>query len=265
LFRNHGLPQLVSAKHPESDASLSWISRHANRAAIRNELSLPLATRRAIRAFDMTFASLAILALSPVFLVVALAIKLESRGPVFYKQVRTGRNLRSGNRRSFGNIKMMSDRRRGDRRFASSPGRPFLIYKFRSMICDAERNGIQLAKKDDRRITRVGRFIRRTRIDEIPQFINVLKGDMSVVGPRPERPEIISYLEEQIPGYVDRLGVRPGITGLAQIRNGYDTDLEHIRRKIALDKYYIQKCSLVNDIKIILRTFRVVIKGEGAM
>jgi lipopolysaccharide/colanic/teichoic acid biosynthesis glycosyltransferase len=264
-FRSEERPQLKTVIDPESDPGLQWLSRHEQRGQIRNERYLNTVTRRAIRAFDVLFSALALIALSPVFLLVAIAIKLESPGPVIYKQVRTGLNLRTGSRRGNGNIRVMEERRRTDRRAASAPGRPFEIYKFRSMVSDAEKNGIQLAKKNDARITRLGKFMRRTRLDELPQFWNVLRGDMSIVGPRPERPEIVAYLEEQIPGYSERLGVRPGITGLAQIRNGYDTDLEHIRRKITLDRYYIQKCSLVNDIKIILRTLRVVVKGEGAM
>lgn len=264
-FRSEDRPQLKTVIDPESDPGLQWLSRHEQRGRIRNERYLDTLTRRAIRGFDVAFAVLALIVLSPVFLIVAIAIRLESPGPVIYKQVRTGLNLRTGPRRGNGNIRVMEERRGGDRRRNSAPGRPFEIYKFRSMVSDAEKNGIQLAKKNDARITRLGKFMRRTRVDELPQFWNVLRGDMSIVGPRPERPEIVAYLEEQIPGYSERLGVKPGITGLAQIRNGYDTDLEHIRRKITLDRYYIQKCSLVNDIKIILRTLRVVVKGEGAM
>ncbi|MCP4545688.1 MAG: sugar transferase [bacterium] len=264
-FRSKDRPQLSTVINPDSDPSLKWLSRHGYRGNIVNERQYSRFTRLMIRFFDIIFSSLAILALSPVFLIVALMIRIESPGPVLYTQKRTGLNLRTGDRRGGSNISAFSERRKNDRRQAEAHGRPFKIYKFRSMVSDAEKNGIQLAKKDDARITRIGAFIRRTRIDEIPQFFNVLMGNMSIVGPRPERPEIITYLEEQIPGYTDRLGVKPGITGLAQIRNGYDTDLEHIRRKITLDKYYIQKCSLLNDLKIIVRTVRVVIKGEGAM
>jgi lipopolysaccharide/colanic/teichoic acid biosynthesis glycosyltransferase len=264
-FRNKRQPQLTTVIDPDMDSTLNWLNRHEDRAVVRNELGLERSTRLAIRVFDITLSSLALLVLSPVLLVLAALIKLEGPGPVIYRQVRTGRNLRSSDRRRSRNIRMLQERRRTDRRLDAAPGRPFEIYKFRSMVADAEKNGIQMATKDDDRITRIGRIMRRTRMDELPQFWNVLKGDMSIVGPRPERPEIIEYLEEQIPGYSERLGVRPGITGLAQIRNGYDTDLEHIRRKITLDRYYIQKCSLLNDLRICLRTFRVVAKGEGAM
>jgi lipopolysaccharide/colanic/teichoic acid biosynthesis glycosyltransferase len=283
-------PKLSTQIDPNIDPTLGWISRHDRRHIIRNERSLDVLTRIAMRLFDIVVAALALVVLSPVLLILAIAIRIESPGPVIYTQKRTGLNLRSVDRRAFGNVRRLTglggadwqdginpsaavdsirrripDRRRVDRRSEAEPGRPVMIYKFRSMVCDAEKDGIRMATKGDARITRVGRFIRRTRLDEIPQFLNVLKGEMSIVGPRPERPEIVDYLEEQIPGYRDRLGVRPGITGLAQIRNGYDTDLAHIRRKITLDNYYIQKCSLWNDIKILLRTVKVVIKGEGAM
>lgn len=264
-FRSKGHLQLSTVMDPEGDPTLAWLSRHERRGPIPNERYLSASTRRAIRSFDILVSAIALILLSPLFLALAILIKLESPGPVIYRQQRTGLNLRTNDRRRNSNIRVLEERRRSDRRRAPVPGRPFQIYKFRSMVTDAEKNGIQLAKKNDARITRLGRLMRRTRIDELPQFWNVLKGDMSIVGPRPERPEIIAYLAEQIPGYTERLGVKPGITGLAQIRNGYDTDLEHIRRKITLDRYYIQKCSLNNDLKIIARTLRVVVRGEGAM
>ncbi len=264
-FRSKGRPELSTVIDLDADPTLTWLSRYDKRGPIPNERYLSPLTRRAIRAFDILASGLALLLLSPVFLILAILIRLESPGPVIYRQLRTGLNLRTNDRRRHTNIRVIEERRRLDRRRAPVPGRPFEIYKFRSMVTDAEKNGIQLAKKNDARVTRLGKLMRRTRIDELPQFWNVLRGDMSIVGPRPERPEIIAYLAEQIPGYTDRLGVKPGITGLAQIRNGYDTDLEHIRRKITLDRYYIQKCSLVNDLKIILRTLRVVVRGEGAM
>lgn len=264
-FRSRGHLLLSTVIDPEGDPTLAWLGRHAQRGPIPNERYLSASTRRAIRSLDILVSAVALILLSPLLLVVAILIKLESPGPVIYRQQRTGLNLRTNDRRRNSNIRVLEERRRNERRRASVPGRPFQIYKFRSMVTDAERDGIQLAKKNDARITRLGRLMRRTRVDELPQFWNVLKGDMSVVGPRPERPEIIAYLAEQIPGYTQRLGVKPGITGLAQIRNGYDTDLEHIRRKITLDRYYIQECSLVNDLRIIARTLRVVVRGEGAM
>ncbi len=264
-FRSKARPELSTVIDLDADPTLTWLSSYHKRGPIPNERFLSPLTRRAIRGFDIVASSLALILLSPLFLILAILIRVESPGPVIYKQLRTGLNLRTDDRRRNTKIRVLDERRRLDRRRTGVPGRPFQIYKFRSMVTDAEKNGIQLAKKNDARVTRLGKLMRRTRIDELPQFWNVLRGDMSIVGPRPERPEIIAYLAEQIPGYTDRLGVRPGITGLAQIRNGYDTDLEHIRRKITLDRYYIQKCSLVNDLKIIFRTLRVVVRGEGAM
>ena len=144
-------------------------------------------------------------------------------------------------------------------------GCPFTIYKFRTMRTDAEKNGAKFATQGDARVTPIGRFLRRTRIDELPQLWNVLRGDMSLVGPRPERPEFMKELSTHIPGYVDRLGLKPGLTGIAQVVNGYDNELEGFRRKVAYDLLYLQNCCLVNDLKILARTFRVVITGEGAL
>lgn len=158
----------------------------------------------------------------------------------------------------------MADRRKADRRIKKNFGRPFVLYKFRSMRVDAERNGAQLAEKDDPRVTRIGRFMRLTRIDELPQLINVLKGDMSLVGPRPERPFFIEQLSDQIPNYLHRLGLKPGVTGVAQVLNGYDNDLESFRRKVAYDLLYLQNCCLWNDLKILVRTITVVLTGHGA-
>jgi lipopolysaccharide/colanic/teichoic acid biosynthesis glycosyltransferase len=160
-----------------------------------------------------------------------------------------------------------AERRRpdGDRRRGRSYGRLFVLYKFRTMRTDAERNGAQFAVRGDPRVTPIGRFLRRTRIDELPQLWNVLKGEMSLVGPRPERPEFIAQLSEQIPDYLGRLGLRPGLTGVAQIVNGYDNDIESFRRKVAFDLLYLQNCCLWNDLKVLLRTVKVVLTGSGAL
>jgi len=139
------------------------------------------------------------------------------------------------------------------------------MYKFRTMRTDAEKNGAQFAVKGDARVTSIGWFLRRTRLDELPQLWNILKGDMSFVGPRPERPEFIESLSNEIPGYLYRLGLKPGLTGLAQVVNGYDNNIESFRRKVAFDLLYLQNCSLLNDLKIILRTASVVITGKGAL
>jgi lipopolysaccharide/colanic/teichoic acid biosynthesis glycosyltransferase len=151
-----------------------------------------------------------------------------------------------------------------DRRGPPSYGKPFVLYKFRTMRIDAERNGAQLAVKGDPRVTRVGRFLRKTRLDELPQLWNVLRGEMSLVGPRPERPEFCEKLSSEIPNYLNRLGLKPGLTGLAQIINGYDTDLDSVRRKVNFDLLYLQNCCVWNDLKILFRTVGVVLRGSGA-
>jgi lipopolysaccharide/colanic/teichoic acid biosynthesis glycosyltransferase len=129
---------------------------------------------------------------------------------------------------------------------------------------DAEKNGAQLATKGDPRVTSVGRFLRKTRLDELPQLWNVLRGEMTLVGPRPERPEFIEKLSDEIPNYINRLGLKPGLTGLAQIVNGYDNDLDSFRRKVSYDLMYLQNCCVWNDVKILFRTIGVVLTGSGA-
>ncbi len=186
---------------------------------------------------------------------IALAIKLDSRGPVFYVQARVGLNRRRGSQHPPA----------GDnRRKILQPGRPFRLYKLRTMVVDAEAEGPRWATRHDERVTRVGRFLRRSRLDEFPQFLNVLRGEMSVIGPRPERLCFIRKLEPVVDRYHDRLLVVPGITGLAQIVNGYDTDVESVRRKVSLDRMYIQHVGPGLETAIFLHTFRVVFFGRGA-
>lgn len=176
------------------------------------------------------------LAALPAMLVTALAIRLESRGPVLYRQERVGEG-----------------------------GRTFRMLKFRSMTQDAEPDGVaRWAANGDPRITRVGRFIRRTRIDELPQLINVLRGEMSLVGPRPERPQFVRPLTEQVPFYAVRHAVKPGITGWAQVRCEYGASIEGAVKKLEYDLYYVKNHTLMLDILILLETVRVVVFGEGA-
>jgi lipopolysaccharide/colanic/teichoic acid biosynthesis glycosyltransferase len=133
------------------------------------------------------------------------------------------------------------------------------------MRLDAERNGAQFTSKGDPRITPLGGFLRKSRIDELPQLWNILKGEMSLVGPRPERPEFVQELVREIPDYTKRLQVKPGLSGVAQIVNGYDNNLEGFRRKIVLDLIYVRNCSLRNDLQILVRTVGVVLTGKGAL
>lgn len=172
----------------------------------------------------------------PVWLIVAATIKLGSPGPAVYSQVRVGQN-----------------------------GKNFTMFKFRSMYQDAEKHsGPAWATEKDPRITPMGRFIRKTRLDEIPQFFNVLKGEMSLVGPRPERPFFVEQLKKEIPWYVRRIKMKPGVTGWAQVKHKYDASIEDVKQKVMYDLYYFENMSILLDIKIILRTFLVVFTGKGA-
>jgi lipopolysaccharide/colanic/teichoic acid biosynthesis glycosyltransferase len=182
-------------------------------------------------ALDFLTAAFLLVFASPLVLVSALLIKLTSRGPVIYSQTRLGHR-----------------------------GRPYTIYKLRSMTHNCElKTGVRWATADDPRITRLGRFLRKTHLDELPQLWNVLKGDMSLVGPRPERPEFIPSLEQAVPHYCQRLLVRPGVTGLAQIHLPADTNLDSVRRKLAYDLFYVRQAGFWLDLRIIACTaFQVV-------
>jgi exopolysaccharide biosynthesis polyprenyl glycosylphosphotransferase len=183
--------------------------------------------------FTLALAGLALFAL--LLPPLALAIRLNSRGPIFYRQERLGKN-----------------------------GTVFPIYKLRSMIPDAEAaTGAVFAQKGDPRVTRVGRVLRRTRLDEVPQLLNVLRGDMSLVGPRPERPEHVARLTEKIPFYRTRLIVRPGLTGWAQVNYGYGSNDEDALVKLQYDLYYVRHVSFLLDINILLRTVGKVISMSG--
>jgi lipopolysaccharide/colanic/teichoic acid biosynthesis glycosyltransferase len=206
------------------------------------------------RVFDI-FISLVALAIFGLMLpLLTLIIKLDSPGSVFYSQERVGLNRRRPRSNYSGQ----------DRRKVLQPGRPFKVIKLRSMGTNAEAGGPQLAKVNDVRITRVGKFLRRSRLDEVPQFLNVLSGEMSLIGPRPERMVFVRQWEKEIPNYRDRLLVLPGITGLAQVINGYDEDVNSVRRKVELDREYIKKAGFMQDGNILLSTVSVVLKGDGA-
>lgn len=206
------------------------------------------------RLFDILLASVALVALLPVFLLVAIAVRLDSRGPVLYEQERVGINRRRGQ----GPTPI-----RGNRRRRVSYGRPFTIYKFRSMVSDAEKHtGPVWAQDRDPRCTRVGTFLRRSHLDEIPQLLNVLRGEMGMVGPRPERPQLFGDLVAQIPEYALRCRTLPGITGIAQIKNGYDDSLQSAARKVQYDLYYIRKGSALLDLKIMMATALVLVRGK---
>jgi lipopolysaccharide/colanic/teichoic acid biosynthesis glycosyltransferase len=199
---------------------------------------------RVNRAVNLTIGLLVLVVLSPLFVLIAIAIKLTSRGPIFYTQTRVGIDRRS-----------RRDLAIRERRLQDLGGSAFTIYKFRSMYVNAEgKSGAVWATVNDPRVTPLGRFMRKFRIDELPQAINVIKGDMNVVGPRPERPSIVARLREDIREYPQRQRVKPGITGLAQINLTYDSCLDDVRMKVKYDLEYIQRQCLAEDLKIMAKT-----------
>jgi lipopolysaccharide/colanic/teichoic acid biosynthesis glycosyltransferase len=207
------------------------------------------------RLLDTVIASVALVALSPVMVLSALAIRRESRGPVLYSQVRVGLDRRQGPAPSMNG----SERRR-----LVGYGRPFKIYKFRSMVQGAERGtGPVWCSNRDPRITKVGSFLRRTHLDELPQLVNVLRGEMSIVGPRPERPEFVERLATEIPGYRQRSAVLPGITGLAQVKYRYTRDLQSAATKLLYDLYYVRNGGLLLDVKIMAATVGVMARPDS--
>jgi exopolysaccharide biosynthesis polyprenyl glycosylphosphotransferase len=212
-----------------NDLREDWI------ALARGFVNSPL-RERARRSKDILLAGIGILATAPVFVLAAIAIKLEDGGSVFYRQERVG-----------------------------LAGRPFTLLKFRSMREDAEGDGVPAwASERDGRITAVGWVIRKLRIDELPQLWNVLRGDMTLIGPRPERPYFVHQFSQAIPFYDYRHVVRPGITGWAQVSFRYGASFDDTRRKLSYDLYYIKNRGLLLDIVIVLRTVGVVLRGEGA-
>jgi lipopolysaccharide/colanic/teichoic acid biosynthesis glycosyltransferase len=210
-------------------------------------------SERINRVINIVLASVAIVLLSPVFLLVALAVWLTSPGSVLYTQDRVGIDRRS--RRALALY---------DRRASDHGGSVFTIYKFRSMRCDAEtHSGAVWATKNDPRVTPVGRFLRKTRLDELPQLFNVVKGDMNIVGPRPERPTIFARLRQDISEYSLRQRAKPGITGWAQVNLAYDSTIEDVRKKVDLDLEYLRRQSVVEDMRIMLRTVPVMLFKRG--
>ena len=179
------------------------------------------------RSMDVFIGIMGLIMLSPLFLIVAALIKIDSRGPVFFSQERVGKN-----------------------------GRLFKIYKFRTMVIDAEKTtGPIWAVENDPRLTFIGRFLRDNKIDELPQLVNFVKGEMSMVGPRPERPFFVNHFIKRIPGYARRLEVTPGLTGLAQLKNGYDRSAVDVINKLEFDITYIKNMKLSTDLRILSETF----------
>ena len=195
---------------------------------------MPYGSKLFKRILDIFISASLLLILMPFLLIVILSIKLSSPGPVFYRQTRVGKG-----------------------------GKHFTMYKFRSMFKDSEEYGPEWAGENDPRITKIGRVIRKVYLDELPQFINVIKNEMSIVGPRPERPFFVDKLSAEIPYYYKRQSVKPGITGWAQIKHKYDSSLNDVKEKLKYDFYYIENMSLKLDFKIMVNTFLVIIFMKG--
>ena len=215
--------------------------------------SVPVAPGLATRVVNFMVALTALVLLLPVLLVIALLVRLTSRGPVLYTQLRVGLDRRRP-----------LDPVQNHRRERNLGGLPFTIYKFRTMRVDAEHgSGAVWAQQRDPRVTPIGRLLRQYRLDELPQLFNVLKGEMNIVGPRPERPTIFAELREHIAEYPLRQRAKPGITGLAQINHHYDRSLEDVRTKVHYDLEYIHRQSVTEDFRIMLKTVPVVLLRRG--
>lgn len=252
------LPRVSDAERPRMD-------RRAIRIERGSESGRPKGLRGlqdlACRALNVVVALVGIVLTLPVMVILAVLIKMSSPGPVFYSQPRVGLDRRGG-----------SDRR-GDgrgagmgRRKSDIGGRVFRIYKFRTMRPAVEGEARQVwATQDDPRITRIGGVLRKYRLDELPQLFNVLLGDMNVVGPRPEQPEIVKQLRESVDGYSGRQRVLPGITGWAQVNQSYDACIDDVRKKVNLDLEYIGRRSVAKDLQIMARTLPVMIGKKGSI
>lgn len=227
VFKGYQSGRIIPDLFTLTNISSSSVSQRVNEG-------IEVTTRFAKRTFDILFSSIAILTGLPVLLALMAITKLTSKGPIFYKQERIGRN-----------------------------GNPFYIYKFRSMIVDSEVNGPQLTTDNDPRITKWGNFMRKTHLDELPQFFNVLMGDMSVVGPRPERAHFIRQIVARQPRYTQLLTIRPGITSIGQVDYGYAETVEEMCQRMLLDLKYLGQVNLISDLKIIGQTVMTMINKKG--
>ena len=252
--RNTPAPTLATAAMPDVARPIELVrERGVDRHAARSEIRPRTRSEVLNRSVNLVLAAIALVALSPVMLLIAVAVKLTSRGPVLYSQTRVGLDRRRAC------VDALYERRKQD-----VGGRVFTIYKFRSMYMDAEeQSGAVWATRDDPRVTPVGQFLRRVRLDELPQLVNVIKGDMNIVGPRPERPSIFARLREDITEYPLRQLTRPGITGWAQINHTYDCNMDDVRTKVRYDLEYLQRQSLAEDLKIMVRTVPVMLFRKG--
>ena len=207
------------------------------------------------RLLNVVLAGSLLVLLSPVLLLVALAVKLTSPGPILYRQTRVGLDRR---------LRRVGTASPYDRRVRDLGGSVFVIFKFRSMSVDAERaTGAVWAQQNDPRVTPVGRLLRSARLDELPQLLNVLRGDMNLVGPRPERPSIVDRLRNDIAEYQLRQLARPGITGWAQVNHSYDSCVDDVREKVRYDIQYLERQGVAEDLRILLKTIPVVLFRRG--
>jgi lipopolysaccharide/colanic/teichoic acid biosynthesis glycosyltransferase len=242
---NPSLPAVTGAFEPLVRAHYTDFGQQRGYELLKAELP-----RRVI---NFLLALLALILILPLILLISVLVCLTSRGPVFYSQVRVGLDRRRPSRGALNH-----------RRERDLGGRPFTIYKFRTMWVDAEhQSGAVWAQQRDPRVTPVGRLLRQYRLDELPQLFNVLKGEMNIVGPRPERPTIFAELREHIAEYPLRQRAKPGITGLAQINHHYDRSLEDVRTKVHYDLEYIRRQSVAEDLRIMVKTVPVVLLRRG--
>ncbi|PRS02005.1 UDP-phosphate N-acetylgalactosaminyl-1-phosphate transferase [Bacillus atrophaeus] len=211
------------------DVSCEFLKQQGNIGALSGKTARYLAVKRVM---DVLFALVGLVAALPMIAVFSILISLETPGPAIYTQERVGKG-----------------------------GKSFKLYKLRSMKIDAEKSGAVWAQKQDPRVTRIGAFIRKTRIDELPQLFNVLRGEMSMIGPRPERPVFTKKFQEEIPGFTQRLAVKPGLSGWAQVNGGYEMTP---KEKLIFDLYYIRNLTFTLELKIMLKTCKVVCTGDGA-
>lgn len=237
MLRNSQKQEVVHSGYEQGvmvPSLMSYSNFREGSTAFTIKEGFDLSTRIIKRTFDICF-SLAVIILGlPIFVMLMIITKLTSKGPIFYKQQRIGIN-----------------------------GQPFDIYKFRSMYVDAEKAGPQLSTDNDPRITKWGKIMRKTRLDELPQFWNVLKGDMSVVGPRPERNHFIQQIVAKAPGYKMLLSIKPGITSIGQVNYGYAENVDQMCQRMLFDLRYLQEVNIQTDLNIILQTVKVMFQGRG--
>jgi lipopolysaccharide/colanic/teichoic acid biosynthesis glycosyltransferase len=289
---------LLTGNFPVFETPVAASASAAEDRTIRSRVRELLVSERLNRAVNFSIALVALIVLTPLILLISIAVKATSRGPIVYRQTRVGvdRRRSGGNRRGAGerrergrpgDLRGRSDgavvsaaaerrganrrgdrrangRRGGDRRAVDVGGRAFTMYKFRTMTLNAELEGAVWATKNDARVTPIGGILRGARLDELPQLINVLKGDMNIVGPRPERPSIFMQLRKEIDRYHLRQRTKPGITGWAQINQNYDTSIDDVRRKVEYDLAYIERRSVVEDMRIMAKTLPIMIFRKGA-